>query len=236
MKAKYVWRFKLELRRTEIWIYRQKKQKGKISLKTLIMFLINLIFYAMVTGTNYHRTHPGESKFQAGITYNNVRIFIYSIVFCLGLAIMKKMKKLASKWIITWAILCTVFLIVMSFCEIENAYVSFSTADQAEKYYGIEKNKIDEIYGEDSIEVLYLEDRQMNSKIIYKEEGGWKCTSHSEIKCLYNRADFKKDNTIVVRECTITGELYISVICGKKDNKDFQISDTQNTIFTKKNL
>ena len=145
MKAKYVWRFKLELRRTEIWIYRQKKQKGKISLKTLIMFLINLIFYAMVTGTNYHRTHPGESKFQAGITYNNVRIFIYSIVFCLGLAIMKKMKKLASKWIITWAILCTVFLIVMSFCEIENAYVSFSTADQAEKYYGIEKNKIDEI-------------------------------------------------------------------------------------------
>ena len=25
MKAKYVWRFKLELRRTEIWIYRQKK-------------------------------------------------------------------------------------------------------------------------------------------------------------------------------------------------------------------
>ena len=74
----------------------------------------------------------------------------------------------------------------------------------------------------------------MNSKIIYKEEGGWKCTSHSEIKCLYNRADFKKDNTIVVRECTITGELYISVICGKKDNKDFQISDTQNTIFTKK--
>ena len=142
MKAKYVWRFKLELRRTEIWIYRQKKQKGKISLKTLIMFLINLIFYAMVTGTNYHRTHPGESKFQAGITYNNVRIFIYSIVFCLGLAIMKKMKKLASKWIITWAILCTVFLIVMSFCEIENAYVSFSTADQAEKYYGIEKNKI----------------------------------------------------------------------------------------------
>ena len=96
------------------------------------------------------------------------------------------------------------------------------------------KNKIDEIYGEDSIEVLYLEDRQMNSKIIYKEEGGWKCTSHSEIKCLYNRADFKKDNTIVVRECTITGELYISVICGKKDNKDFQISDTQNTIFTKK--
>ena len=30
------------------------------------------------------------------------------------------------------------------------------------------------------------------------------------------------------------GELYISVICGKKDNKDFQISDTQNTIFTKK--
>lgn len=132
------------------------------------MFLINLIFYAMVTGTNYHRTHLGESKFQAGITYNNVRIFIYSIVFCLGLAIMKKMKKLASKWIITWAILCTVFLIVMSFCEIENAYVSFSTADQAEKYYGIEKNKIDEIYGEDSIEVLYLEDRQMNSKIIYK--------------------------------------------------------------------
>ncbi|MBN2928660.1 MAG: hypothetical protein JTJ12_14895 [Eubacterium sp.] len=153
---------------TCIRIYRQKKQKGKISLKTLIMFLINLIFYAMVTGTNYHRTHPGESKFQAGITYNNVRIFIYSIVFCLGLAIMKKMKKLASKWIITWAILCTVFLIVMSFCEIENAYVSFSTADQAEKYYGIEKNKIDEIYGEDSIEVLYLEDRQMNSKIIYK--------------------------------------------------------------------
>ena len=219
---------------TGIRIYRQKKQKGKISLKTLIMFLINLIFYAMVTGTNYHRTHPGESKFQAGITYNNVRIFIYSIVFCLGLAIMKKMKKLASKWIITWAILCTVFLIVMSFCEIENANVSFSTADQAEKYYGIEKNKIDEIYGEDSIEVLYLEDRQMNSKIIYKEEGGWKCTSHSEIKCLYNRADFKKDNTIVVRECTITGELYISVICGKKDNKDFQISDTQNTIFTKK--
>ena len=105
------------------------------------MFLINLIFYAMVTGTNYQRTHPGESKFQAGITYNNVRIFIYSIVFCLGLAIMKKMKKLASKWIITWAILCTVFLIVMSFCEIENAYVSFSTADQAEKYYGIEKIK-----------------------------------------------------------------------------------------------
>ena len=130
---------------TCIRIYRQKKQKGKISLKTLIMFLINLIFYAMVTGTNYHRTHPGESKFQAGITYNNVRIFIYSIVFCLGLAIMKKMKKLASKWIITWAILCTVFLIVMSFCEIENAYVSFSTTDQAEKYYGIEKNKIDEI-------------------------------------------------------------------------------------------
>ena len=130
---------------TCIRIYRQKKQKGKISLKTLIMFLINLIFYAMVTGTNYHRIHPGESKFQAGITYNNVRIFIYSIVFCLGLAIMKKMKKLASKWIITWAILCTVFLIVMSFCEIENAYVSFSTADQAEKYYGIEKNKIDEI-------------------------------------------------------------------------------------------
>ncbi len=37
-----------------------------------------------------------------------------------------------------------------------------------------------------------------------------------------------------MRECTITGELYISVICGKKDNKDFQISDTQNTIFTKK--
>ena len=221
---------------TCIRIYRQKKQKGKISLKTLIMFLINLIFYAMVTGTNYHRTHPGESKFQAGITYNNVRIFIYSIVFCLGLVIMKKMKRLASKWIIAWAILCTIFLIVISFCEIENAYVSFSTADQAEKYYGIEKNKIDEIYGEDSIEVLYLEDRQMNSKIIYKEEGGWKCTSHSEIKCLYNRADFKKDNTIVVRECTITGELYISVICGKKDNKDFQISDTQNTIFTKKNL
>ena len=31
-----------------IRIYRQKKQKGKISLKTLIMFLINLIFYAMV--------------------------------------------------------------------------------------------------------------------------------------------------------------------------------------------
>ena len=217
-----------------MYLYKDIQTKEKISLKTLIMFLINLIFYAMVTGTNYHRTHPGESKFQAGITYNNVRIFIYSIVFCLGLAIMKKMKKLASKWIITWAILCTVFLIVMSFCEIENAYVSFSTADQAEKYYGIEKNKIDEIYGEDSIEVLYLEDRQMNSKIIYKEEGGWKCTSHSEIKCLYNRADFKKDNTIVVRECTITGELYISVICGKKDNKDFQISDTQNTIFTKK--
>ena len=109
MKAKYVWRFKLELRRTEIWIYRQKKQKGKISLKTLIMFLINLIFYAMVTVTNYHRTHPGESKFQAGITYNNVRIFIYSIVFCLGLAIMKKMKKLASKWIITWAIFVRYF-------------------------------------------------------------------------------------------------------------------------------
>ena len=53
---------------TCIRIYRQKKQKGKISLKTLIMFLINLIFYAMVTGTNYHRTHLGESKFQAGIT------------------------------------------------------------------------------------------------------------------------------------------------------------------------
>lgn len=35
----------------------------------------------MVTGTNYHRTHPGESKFQAGITYNNVRIFIY--MYCL---------------------------------------------------------------------------------------------------------------------------------------------------------
>ena len=122
---------------TCIRIYRQKKQKGKISLKTLIMFLINLIFYAMVTGTNYHRTHPGESKFQAGITYNNVRIFIYSIVFCLGLVIMKKMKRLASKWIIAWAILCTIFLIVISFCEIENAYVSFSTADQAEKYYGI---------------------------------------------------------------------------------------------------
>lgn len=34
---------------TCIRIYRQKKQKGKISLKTLIMFLINLIFYAMVT-------------------------------------------------------------------------------------------------------------------------------------------------------------------------------------------
>lgn len=82
---------------TCIRIYRQKKQKGKISLKTLIMFLINLIFYAMVTGTNYHRTHPGESKFQAGITYNNVRIFIYSIVFCLGLAIMKKMKKACVK-------------------------------------------------------------------------------------------------------------------------------------------
>ena len=65
---------------TCIRIYRQKKQKGKISLKTLIMFLINLIFYAMVTGTNYHRTHPGESKFQAGITYNNVRIFICNVV------------------------------------------------------------------------------------------------------------------------------------------------------------
>ena len=122
---------------TCIRIYRQKKHKGKISLNTLIMFLINFIFYGMVTGTNYHRTHPGESKFQGGITYNNVRIFICSIVFCLGLAIMKKMKKLASKRIIAWAILCTVFLIIMSFCEIENAYVSFSTADQAEKYYGI---------------------------------------------------------------------------------------------------
>lgn len=117
-----------------------KETKGKISLKTLIMFLINLIFYAMVTELIIIEL-TRESKFQAGITYNNVRIFIYSIVFCLGLAIMKKMKKLASKWIITWAILCTVFLIVMSFCEIENAYVSFSTADQAEKYYGIEKIK-----------------------------------------------------------------------------------------------
>ena len=198
---------------TCIRIYRQKKHKGKISLKTLIMFLINFIFYGMVTGTNYHRTHPGESKFQGGITYNNVRIFICSIVFCLGLAIMKKMKKLASKRIIAWAILCTVFLIIMSFCEIENAYVSFSTADQAEKYYGIEKNKIDEIYGEDSIEVLYLEDRQMYSKIVYKGEKGWKCTTNSEIKYLYNRADFKKDNSIVVRECIVTGELYVSVVC-----------------------
>ena len=144
------------------------------------------------------------------------------------------MKKLASKRIIAWAILFTVFLIVMSFCEIENAYVSFSTADQAEKYYGIEKNKIDEIYGEDSIEVLYLEDRQMYSKIVYKGEKGWKCTTNSEIKYLYNRADFKKHNSIVVRECTVTGELYISVVCRKNDNEDFQISDTQNTIFTKK--
>ena len=118
-----------------------KETKRKNIVKNVNYVFDNLIFYAMVTGTNYQRTHPGESKFQAGITYNNVRIFIYSIVFCLGLAIMKKMKKLASKWIITWAILCTVFLIVMSFCEIENAYVSFSTADQAEKYYGIEKNK-----------------------------------------------------------------------------------------------
>ena len=37
-----------------------------------------------------------------------------------------------------------------------------------------------------------------------------------------------------LRECTVTGELYISVVCGKNDNKDFKISDTQNTIFTKK--
>lgn len=37
-----------------------------------------------------------------------------------------------------------------------------------------------------------------------------------------------------MRECTVTGELYVSVVCGKNDNKDFQISDTQNTIFTKK--
>ena len=73
----------------------------------------------------------------------------------------------------------------------------------------------------------------MYSKIVYKEEG-WKCTTNSEIKYLYNRADFKKDNSIVVRECTVTGELYISVVCGKNDNKDFKISDTQNTIFTKK--
>ena len=118
---------------TCIRIYRQKKQKGKISLKTLIMFLINLIFYAMVTGTNYQRTHPGESKFQAGITYNNVRIFIYSIVFCLGLAIMKKMKKLASKWIITWAILCTVFLIVMSFLRNRKCICEFFNSRSGRK-------------------------------------------------------------------------------------------------------
>ena len=97
------------------------------------MFLINLIFYAMVTGTNYHRTHPGESKFQAGITYNNVRIFIYSIVFCLGLAIMKKMKKLASKWIITWAILCTVFLIVMSFLRNRKCICEFFNSRSGRK-------------------------------------------------------------------------------------------------------
>lgn len=217
-----------------IGIYRQKKHKGKIPLKTLIMFLIYLIFYGIVTRINYYRTHPGKSKFQAGITFDNVRIFIYIIVFCLGLAIMKKMKRIAPKRIIAWGIFCTIFLIVISYCEIENTYVSFSTADQAEKYYGIEKNKIDEIYGEDSIEVLYLENGQMHSKILYKEEKRWKCTTNSEIKYLYNRADFKKDNTIVVRECTVTGELYISVVCGKNDNEDFQISDTQNTIFIRK--
>ena len=61
---------------TCIRIYRQKKQKGKISLKTLIMFLINLIFYAMVTGTNYHRTHPGESKFQGLHIIMYVYLFI----------------------------------------------------------------------------------------------------------------------------------------------------------------
>ena len=87
----------------------------------------------MVTGTNYHRTHPGESKFQAGITYNNVRIFIYSIVFCLGLAIMKKMKKLASKWIITWAILCTVFLIVMSFLRNRKCICEFFNSRSGRK-------------------------------------------------------------------------------------------------------
>ena len=74
----------------------------------------------------------------------------------------------------------------------------------------------------------------MYSKIVYKGEKGWKCTTNSEIKYLYNRADFKKHNSIVVRECTVTGELYISVVCRKNDNEDFQISDTQNTIFTKK--
>ena len=119
-------------------MYLYKDIQTKETKRKNIVKNVNYVFdkpyiYAMVTGTNYHRTHPGESKFQAGITYNNVRIFIYSIVFCLGLAIMKKMKKLASKWIITWAILCTVFLIVMSFCEIENAQMSISTEDQTEK-------------------------------------------------------------------------------------------------------
>ena len=38
----------------------------------------------------------GELNFR-GITYNNVRIFICSIVFCLGLAIMKKMKSLRQR-------------------------------------------------------------------------------------------------------------------------------------------
>ena len=41
------------------------------------------------------------------------------------------------------------------------------------------------------------------------------CTTNSEIKYLYNRADFKKHNSIVVRECTVTGD-YISVSCLQK--------------------
>ena len=50
--------------------------------------------------------------------------------------------------------------------------ISYASAAPGEITVTKSAVKIDEIYGEDSIEVLYLEDRQMNSKIIYKEEGG----------------------------------------------------------------
>ena len=144
----------------------------------------------MVTRANYCRTHPGAGEIQTGITYYNVRMFVYIIVFCLGLAAMKrKMKKIALKWIAVWAIICIAFGFAIQFWEVENAYLSFA------------KNKIDEIYGEDSIDISYLQNGESNSKIIYKTENGWKCATYSEVKYIYTRADFERDTSIAARFC-----------------------------------
>ena len=218
-----------------IQIYRKLKHKEKIPRKTALIFIFIFVLYVMVTRANYCRTHPGAGEIQTGITYYNVRMFVYIIVFCLGLTVMKrKMKKIALKWIAVWAIICIAFGFAIQFWEVENAYLSFATAEQAAKYYGIDKNKIDEIYGEDSIDISYLQNGESNSKIIYKTENGWKCATYSEVKYIYTRADFERDTSIAVKECTVTGEFYITASYGTNNGKDFRITDTENTTFVKK--